>query len=123
MTGIGVQGNISNDAKLRHCLTKCAHYSWNESIGVERLLGVRRLAAGIDNREQRESTDTESIKSFGPLQQKIQADSFHAGHGRNGFADRRALADKDRLNQIINAECALPHQRAAKSVFAQTPHP
>ncbi len=88
MTGVGIQGHVGNHPHVGHGLAKRAHHPWHQSIGIERLFGVWCFAAGIYHREKRQGPDPQRVECFGPIQQKIQADPFNAGHGGDRLSDR-----------------------------------
>ncbi len=57
--------------------------------------------------------------SRGHVQQQIERQALHTGHGGHGFAAVFAFVDEHRVDEIVRRQAVLAHQVAGKGIAAQ----
>ena len=101
VAGVGVEGDIGEQAQLREVLFKAGDDSRNQSFGVDGLGTIERFERRIDDGKQRHHRDAELNALARHLQNRVGRVAMHAWHRRDRLTHACAFDNKNRINQII----------------------
>ena len=121
MGGEGVQGHVGNHAQVRILDLQGAHRPLRQALGIPGFPGILGLLLGRGDRKQGDGRHAQHGQIAGQLQQQIDAQALHAGHGGHRLALALAFQHEHRLNEIVDREARLAHQAAGKIVAAHAP--
>ncbi len=110
MAGVRIEGNVGDHAKSGELLLQGGHHVWHQAIGVIGFFRSRRLAAGVDHREQGQCRNAEGQCPLGCLQQLVQALPFDSRHGGDRLGTSDTSEHEHRVDQVIDVEARLARQ-------------
>jgi hypothetical protein len=111
VAGIGVECDVTDDAnglpvRLLHGSNRAA----DEILRVDGFISVRRFLGRIGHREQGHGGNAQLNRAADGVDQPVNRQPLHAGHGRHGLTALAAVEHKQRPDQIVDREPRLGHQ-------------
>ncbi len=116
----GVEGDVADDADLRHLLLDCAHRAADEVVRVERLLAIRALVLRIGHRKERDGRNAHVGGLPHRVDQQVHGEPLDAGHRGDVGPFPLPFTDEDGPDQVVRSERVFAGQ-AAGPVVASVP--
>jgi hypothetical protein len=119
--GEGIQGHVCHHPQFGETLLEGPYGPLAEAFGIPSLGAVQALDGGIHHGEQVQTGHTQAHSLLCHLEQFVDGQALHPGHGRNRRT-ATTLLDENRIDQVVGAQPVFPHQAAGKIVTTHATH-
>ena len=101
MAGEGVQRHVGDDPEFGQLALQFTYRTLRQSIRVVCLGGIVTLGGRRRDREQCHGGHPQRMQFSGFLQQQVDTEAFHTGHGIDSFALVISFEHKQRADQVV----------------------
>src|SRR5271157_5852026 len=121
MAGIRIKRDIGDEAEIWHFAFYRAACAADEIFGIERFAGLLVPQARVGKGKQCKRRNAELRRLGRGAHRQVDGEALDAGHGGNWFSRVFPFADKNRPDEIVDAQSVFADKPAGPVRFAVTP--